>query len=179
MAVMRANASVAIDVTRARRYERRIFKSYSPQEFQLSIVRTLALTLSGLVILTFGGGMTTESNAAADLPANYRQIIISKMRSSRTGSIFEPGTGDVSNARISQPLTKFAGITSGGTVPTVCVIWDIKSARGESLGRGMFIFAFDSGKLSRGGAIEGAVFQTLLCGDDRVFSPFPEVNTRN
>ena len=131
--------------------------------------------------LSLSGCVTTDAGApgsavASDLPPNYRQMIAEKIKTLRHGSILEPGTGSITNARISQPLTKFAGITGGGTVPTVCVAWDMNSSQGGTY-RGQFIFAFSGGTFSRAGAIAGAAFQEILCGADRVFQPFPEANT--
>jgi hypothetical protein len=117
------------------------------------------------------------SASGQDLPANYRQIIADEIHDSvdyRSG---------MRNAQISQPVTRWAGPLNGGTVPTVCVRYQTGNAAGIFLGSSLYgdtelVYPFNGGKigLAYGRVLRGGI--NPCSGGDRVYAPFPEVNSK-
>jgi hypothetical protein len=125
-------------------------------------------------------GTTPDPLASAGggqgLPPNYRQIITDEIHDSvdyRSG---------IRNAQISQPVTRWAGPFSGGTVPTVCVRYQTQNPAGIFIGSQLngdteLVYPFNGGKIGLAyGRVAGPANP---CGPDRVYAPFPEVNSKS
>jgi hypothetical protein len=104
-----------------------------------------------------------EARIAANVPANYKQIIADTLR--RT--LKDPYS--VRSAEISQPSIRFAGILNGGEGVVVCVRYNAKNSFGAYTGLRTTGFVFNAR------VIQAELSDGSLACQGQAFFPFAEL----
>jgi|RhiMetdeSRZDD1v2_1073273.scaffolds.fasta_scaffold428267_2 hypothetical protein len=143
------------------------------------IVQCICLFMSLLVAGCNSTGVVGDvaeanSTLAAHLPQNYRRIIVQEIEASAAYRRI-----DIRDAQISNPITQWGDILSGGTLASVCVRYRTQGALGGTL-LATDWFSFTKSKLNRPlhDINSRRSVATISCNADRTYGPFPEIERK-
>ena len=122
---------------------------------------------------TVSADSVDNTTLGAHLPPNYRRIIAQEI-----GASPEYQRIDIKDPQISNPITQWGDILSGGTLASICVQYRTQGILGGGVATDWF--SFTKLKLNRPlhDIRSRRSVASISCNADRIYSPFPEIERR-